>query len=388
MNDLNKIKKDEIYKAYITSKKILKNAYSNGGINAGETHFSDVWLRDSCFAAWGAIKLEDYEIIEEFLMNCIKNMKDNGQCPLRVGQKYFMLKFLNMKGPSGPTYIEDKYISIPVDANALFVILASKFILKTNNKHFLKTYYNDIKKALEWYKTTSKNGLVYEGPYAGWADSVKKKGHVLYSNILYCHAIKTVADLAEYFEKLDDQQSYLNQYDRIKAEIENVFWNGAYLNDWVNEKETNNQLSIDGNTLAIIFNVIDTEKQIRVLTEIKKRQMITEFGAKLIDGNYKSKDVYTPFLFIGLKDYHNGLLWLWVSCICSVAFVKNNFIEDGTNLIYSLATLINKEGTVYEVYEKSGEPVNRLVYKSEKGFAWSAGLFVWAYESLFPSSPK
>ena len=51
-------------------------------------------------------------------------------------QKYFMLKLLNMKGPSGPTYIEDKYISIPVDANVPFVILACKFILKTNNKHF------------------------------------------------------------------------------------------------------------------------------------------------------------------------------------------------------------------------------------------------------------
>ena len=45
MYDLNEIKKDEINKAYLTSKKILKNAYSNGGINAGETHFSDVWLR-------------------------------------------------------------------------------------------------------------------------------------------------------------------------------------------------------------------------------------------------------------------------------------------------------------------------------------------------------
>ena len=85
---------------------------------------------------------------------------------------------------------------------------------------------------------------------------------------------------------------------------------------------------------------------------------------------------------IGLKDYHNGLIWFWISCIASIAFFKNGYEKEGLDLLNKIAIKVNKDKTIYEVYTKKGKPMKNLFYRSEEGFAWSAGLFVWAYQEL------
>ena len=57
-------------------------------------------------------------------------MKEDGQCPLRIGEIYFLLKYFKLKGPQGPTYIEDKYISIPMDSNVLLLLLQLNILNK------------------------------------------------------------------------------------------------------------------------------------------------------------------------------------------------------------------------------------------------------------------
>ena len=37
---------------------------------------------------------------------------------------------------------------------------------------------------------------------------------------------------------------------------------------------------------------------------------------------------------------------------------------------------------VFEVYEKTGKPVNRLPVKSETPLAWSSGLFIYAVKEI------
>ena len=116
--------------------------------------------------------------------------------------------------------------------------------------------------------------------------------------------------------------------------------------------------------------------------------MITKHGAKLANKKYDNNVVYPPFLLINLKDYHNGLIWFWVCCIASIALYKNDFKAEALDLFKVMAKKITRDNTMYEVYEpKKGKAVKRLFYKSEQGFAWSAGLFVWAYQELF-NKPK
>lgn len=374
---------DSINKSYKICEQILKNAYNKNGIKAGETHFSDVWIRDSAFACWGAIKLGDYEIVQNFLMNTLKNMNKKGQCPLRIGEKYFLIKFLGFKGPQGSTYIEDKYVSIPMDSNSLVIILFNKLVKESGDLEIAKRFYQKIKKAINWYENHLVNDLIHEGSYAGWADSIKKKGNVLYTNVLYYKAILGVANISKLLGNKDDELHYSNYAKHIQKVIVERFWNGSYLIDWVIKKKKKETFSVEANMMALEFDILDEEKASKVINYVTENLLNSSNGVPVVHKKYKFNDIYPPFLFIGLKTYHNGLYWLWISCIAAVALAKYGKKKEAIELMAKLSKKINEDGTVYEVYTKKGKPLNIPIYKSEKGFAWSSGLFIWAYNKLF-----
>lgn len=376
-----------INKAFEISKRVLRDAYSENGINAGQTHFSDVWIRDSSFAGWGALAIGDADIVQNFLLHTLSNINDDGQCPLRIGQKYFLLKYIGLKGPQGPTYIEDKYISIPMDSNALIIILFNKFLTRTNNKEIASKYYPKLKQAIQWYEKYANNNLIVEGPYAGWADSIKKSGKVLYTNALYYKALVSIMEIAKILNITSDIATFKKLSEKVKNELIKTFWNGNYLIDWVNKKKKKTTFSVEANMLSILFEIPNIEQTKKIIDFMLENKVITEFGCPVVYKKYNWNDVYTPFLFIGLKDYHNGLIWFWVSCIASIALKKSGYEEEAVSLLGKISNKITRDNSIYEVYTKNGQPVKRLFYKSEEGFAWSAGLFVWAYQELF-NTPK
>ncbi len=374
---------NSINKSYDICKRILKNAYNTNGINAGETHFSDVWIRDSSFACWGAIKLGDYTIVQNFLMNTLKHMNKKGQCPLRIGEKYFLIKFFGLKGPQGSTYIEDKYVSIPMDSNSLIIITFNKFVTESNEIEVAERYYQKLKKALNWYNHHLKNDLIHEGHYAGWADSIKKKGNVLYTNVLYYKAILSFVNISNLLGYHEDVKYYTAYAKYIQKKIINQFWNGEYLNDWVYKNKSKETFSVEANMLALEFDILDEKKANKVIEYTLSNILDNEFGCPVVHKKYNLTEVYPPFLLVGLKKYHNGLIWFWISCVTAVTLAKYGKKNEAIELLMKMSKKINRDNTVYEVYCKNGKPVNQLFYKSEKGFAWSAGLFIWAYNKLF-----
>ena len=84
----------EIIKAYQIAKESLNKRYMPLGIYAGETHFSDLWTRDCCFAGLGSLKCGDVEPVKSSLETLMAHMNESGLVPLRVGQKHFLLKYL------------------------------------------------------------------------------------------------------------------------------------------------------------------------------------------------------------------------------------------------------------------------------------------------------
>lgn len=371
-----------IQSAYRISKQCLVAAYKDTGIQAGETHFSDVWIRDSCFAGWGAICLGDTAIVQQFLLHALAHMTPEGQCPLRIGQRYFMLKFMGITGPTGPTYIDDKYTSIPMDSNALLIILAGQLVAETNDGAFARQVIQSLTLACDWYDAFMPLGLVIEGPYAGWADSIKKQGHVLYTNVLVYAAYQQLSALYDGMGESEMAAIYRDKQLKFKQTINHFFWNGAYYDDWIHTGVHQSTFSVDGNMLAILFGVASKDQAAAIFDMMDETSMIGRHGLPVVYGRYTKRQVYPPFLAIGLHDYHNGLIWFWVSCIAAVAHSLHGRNAAVMRLMTIMANAIIQYGTVYEVYTKKGAPVRRLFYSSEKGFAWSAGLFVWATHRL------
>ncbi|NDC82420.1 hypothetical protein EB093_01980 [bacterium] len=373
----------DIYLAYDKAVTTLRSRYTPMGIYAGRKHFSDLWARDFCFASFGALSLNDLGVVKAGLETLLKFIDTDGQIPLRVGQKNFLLKYfgIDARVPEA-RYIDDKGHSAAVDNNSLFLILAEKYVAKSGDLEFAREYYDLLKKALEWNfsQDSDYDHLIEEGYFAGWADSLKKEGKVLYTNVLSCHAVRSLAEICKLINH-EDHDHFSRLYHDVKSKIYSTFWNGHYFIDWVTADHRQSTFSSDGNLLAIVFGIAGPDEAAAIQTYISENGMNSSFSTETRNPGYSKRHIYWPFFLINMADYHNGMHWLWIGATDIVAKIVANQRDLAVDLVTKMAHKIVEFGGVYEVYHH-GAPVRRLFYRSEEWFAWSSGMFVWACHEL------
>ncbi len=361
----------------------LRSRYSPLGILAGARHFSDLWTRDFCYASWGALALNDVDIVKTGLTTILQFQLQNGQVPLRVGQPSFILKYLGVNAnPPKARYIDDKGYSAPVDNNSLLVITADKYLTHTQDASFLTTHYAQIKRAFEWNLSQDRDHdlLIEEGPYAGWADSVKRVGKVGYTNILHAAAAHAMARLASSAND-PDANHFEMLFNRLSARILATFWVDTHLQDWVTPAGTQPSLAADVNLLAIVFDLVPLANAQHIFTTMAERQMIDAFTPETNSPRYPASHTYWLFNLIGMGDYHNGLQWGWLGSINAVALAHCGRYDEAISQLHRLSEKICEYNGIYEVYD-AGKPVKRWVYQSEESFAWTSGLLIWACEAV------
>lgn len=369
---------ETIHTAYTISLINLRNSYRKDGICAGRTHFSDIWIRDSFFASLGALSVQDYGIVKRNLQTVMRYMNEDGQVPLRIGQKYFLLKYLGIQRKKQARYMEDKGISVPVDGNSLLMIVFAQYLTHTKDTQFAKNYFTKLKHVIDWNfnQDIDHDLLIEEGGYAGWADSLNKKGKVLYTNTLHYQAVVSFVQICKHLKEHTYAKEYQLLANQINDKINELFWENTYYVDQVSLKKRY-IFSTDGNLFAILFGIASLEKIKLILQTVQEFQLESDFSIATNYPKYSSKETYAPFSFIRMSDYHNGLIWVWLGCVNAVAKYTAGYPDEARHILHQIALKIVEYKGVYEVYNH-GKPVNRFFYKSEHGFAWSSGLFVWA----------
>ncbi|MEK6898377.1 MAG: amylo-alpha-1,6-glucosidase [Nanoarchaeota archaeon] len=351
--------KKNILRAFNIAKRDLRKNYSEIGILAGTTHFNDLWARDAMFASLGVLELGDFGIVKKSLISLLDNQRDDGLFPNRIGIN-IILKFLwfGKKMQKKVSYLDDIGHSEVKDTNSLVIIIANEYVKKSGDADFAKKYFEKLKKAVKYYG----DDLVEETPYANWADTIPKKGKVLYTNVLYWKAIVSLGELAK---KIRRKKEWVNGK-KIKEKINKIFWNNEYYND----TDSSSVFASDGNVLAIIFNLATKKQKESILQSIRKFKM-EEFTLKQSHPEYEKSSMFSRIM--GMGDYHN-LMWLWTGCLYGL--IKKEMLD-------KIADKINEFNGVYEIYELDGKPVARFIYKSEKNFSWSAGLFIYAVKKMY-----
>ena len=357
----------------------LKALYQEEGIYAGPNQFSDYWARDALFATLGANSIGDYDISKKQLELFIKYQNIDGQIPMRVGDYDITLKLLGININQGqrPRYEQDKLFSNPRDQNCLFVIAAEDYIVKSGDIQFARENFHNFENAITWLasKDDSNNFLIDEGEYAGWTDSVKKNGEVLYTNVCYYRSLKAMSNIAHIVENEPEAQLYDLWARLVHKRINDNFWlDDGYYADWIHDGTTYTYFSTDGNVLAILWGVADEQKAKSILSYAESNKISEGFGVKTTYPEYKTALISPVNIFAGIPDYHTEMRWLWVSCFYAKALNENGFENRATDELAEINAGIEKQGEVYEVYDSDGEPINRLFYKAEHPFAWSSGV--------------
>ncbi len=374
-----------IEKAYAIAKNNLRSCYSKDGILAGSHHFDDYWARDGFFAGLGALYLKDFDIVKKNLKLFIKYQNKQGQIPLRIGDYFIALKLFGIRPVQKmrARYTEDKFFHTSTDQNSLFVILFYNYLKTTKDKEFLKKYFPNLKKAMQWNLTrdTDNDLLIEEEHYAAWTDSIKKSGKVLYTNILHCEALREFSDMCKTIGKKEDSKHYLDLHRDVKQKINDLFWKQDYYIDWI-DKKGYDYFSTDGNILAILFDIANKNQQLKIQKAIQEFRINQHIPSKTNYPKYPFTKISLINYIGGIGDYHNGLSWLWLGCLDAVAKNKIGMRKQAIELLNQIAELIVRHNGVYEIYEQNGKPVKRSRYKSEHPFAWSSGLFIYAVNQI------
>ena len=216
--------KRELKDAYEIALKTLRGRYQEHGIFAGKSHFSDVWARDSFYASLGALAVQDFDIVKRNLESHFTFLADDGQVPLRIGQKHMLLKFMGIdaKVPQA-RFIDDKGFSRPTDSNSLCLILAEKYLKESHDLTFISTYFDQLKRIVDWNfakeQDPDQDGLIEQGPYACWMDSLKKRGKVMYTNVLHFKATDSFVSICKTLKKDDEAAIYQRKVELIKKEL-------------------------------------------------------------------------------------------------------------------------------------------------------------------------
>jgi glycogen debranching enzyme len=337
------------------------------GVCAGAHHFVDLWARDSLFATFGLFSKNELREAKTTIETFLRYQRSDGLIPYRILRskasfaKYFGYPtYLSVPKPNFRSYQSG---GIVPDGGLMTIIAAAEYMRRSKDKQFITIHKTQLLNSLAWYTKQFGENLITEWFLCEWADAVLKAGCTLYTNILYWKAL--------------GDMGMLTKQKMLGTEIQKQFWTGNYFADWIDWKRQD-YLSSHGNLLAIVFGFCTRKQSLSILSHIKKKN---DYGWT-VDTNAPK---YPPWripvwnYLVGMGDYHNrGCLWLQSGILYALALEKVGRQKEAAFRLLCIAKQIVRWNGVYEVYERNGSPVNRLFYKSEHPFAWSAGLFVWA----------
>ncbi|MEM0360109.1 MAG: amylo-alpha-1,6-glucosidase [Candidatus Diapherotrites archaeon] len=354
------------------AKRDLRECYTESGILAGRGHFQQYWARDSFFASLGANAIGDF-----------KQSKNNLQLFLDLQDKKGLLPaIISLK--LKPKYKPFAFFPPPVDSNALFVIALADYARKSDDKVFIESNFKKVSLSMEWLckMDRDKDGLIEEGFFSNWADTILKHGKVLYSNCCYYYALKEFAFLADWLGVKMISTEYEKRAETTRLALNIKFWENYYYTDWIGLTK-HNYFSSDGNVLAVAWGIATSDRALKIEEFIEKHGL-NQVPMKTNYPPYPFWKVVPSLLILPTKAYyyHNGFSWPWIGCMNAIALNKIGLKEQALMELDRLAWQINNYCVTNEIFDKHKRPIDSFLLKSESPFAWTAGLFLKAVDEI------
>ncbi len=346
----------------------LRECYDESGILAGRHRLAEYWARDGMFASLGANALGDFEVVRNHLDLFLTFQREDGLIPLFISWKKKKPKY----GLLGKN----------IDSNSLLIIAFADYIKYSRDTLFLERNYRKLSATMEWLNRRDKDrdGLIEEGLFENWQSTVIKSGKVLYSNCCYYCALKEYAWLSKKAGVTIVEQQYNKKAERTKHALNLNLWEGDYYYDWLGIGPKN-FFDSAGNILAILFGVANVHRAHDIIDFIEKNRL-NSVPIKTTEPQYPFWRINPLLLPFRTYYYHNGFSWPWLGCAYAMALNKIGEKKKAIEELTRVARFIERECVTDEVLDFEGNPMSSFLWKSERPFAWTAGLFVRAYDEI------
>ncbi len=305
-------------------------------------NFNQFYARDFGMICEALIKLGYKKEVENTINYAMNIYMKKGRCTTQINSRGCALDF-----PS-PTPESTSYML--------------NSIILTKNKYLIEKYKPFFKnKAKEIYsedidKTT---GLVLKNKlFSSMKDFSKQKSS--------CYVNCFVGLLAENLKKIGVKSPFDKH--NYKKLIMTYFWQGNYFIDDLSGKKN---ITGDANVFPFWTGLIkDKDVFKKSLRTIKKRKLDKPFALK-----YNNKNDDMQWLAINLinTNYEHDTVWLHLAVCYFKVLDKFNEKDELKKQLKIHKSLIEKQGSFFEVYKSSGEPFKSLVFEHDEAMIWCAG---------------
>lgn len=353
---------------------------------AGVRNFREPWARDFGFATFGLMALGKAEVVRDCLEAFLLYQKASGQFPVKLHSTNVVERYLHsllgreqpIDKPLRPKY-QTAHRTVSLDGNCLLVIAALHYAKQAGDAAFLQAHWDGLCRAITWLEAHARgdDGLLHQGAYTDWADSIARTGRILYTNVLYWKAVSGLAEAAVLCEDTAGQKWWQDKADRLAAQVQAQFWrddlgyfitNGRYHN-----------LSSSGNTLAVAWGLATEAQAASILNVMEQLGMANPVPTQVVSFGYRRRDVAVENHLARIPEYHTEAAWLWLGAWHAVALAKQERPSEAQALIQRMSKLIVRDGVVHEVYGKDGRFLSTLLYTSEAPLTWNASMAIYAF---------
>jgi GH15 family glucan-1,4-alpha-glucosidase len=280
--------------------------------------------------------------------------------------------------------LKPKYVSghgaPSLDGQAMLVVAAHNYAQQADDFQFLRDHWRQFELAIQWLQLHREDDevLLNQGAYADWADSVARRGNILYTNVVYWKALSAVGLAAASLDLKKEAALYFSEAERVSRAIQENFWR-TDLGYFVTSDQLD-QLSSAGNLLAIVWGLASPSQAESILKVMEEAGMAEPIPTRVVHPSYPSYLISMENVLGGLANYHTNASWLWIGAWHVIALIKNGNMEQAQHILERIVNVIVRNRQVNEVYGPDGEPLSIFWYKSEAPLTWNAGMILYAYQ--------
>ena len=371
---------------YCIEPRLLLNGQEKLILCAGVRNFREPWARDFGFATFGLMAMGEFQVVRECLEAFLLYQKASGQFPVKLHSTTVVERYLHsLFKREQPTYkpLRPKYQTahrtISLDGNSLLVIAALHYARQSGDAAFVREHWDGLCRAITWLEVHARgdDGLLHQGAYTDWADSVARTGRILYTNVLYWKAVSDLAEAAVLAADSDGQQFWQEKAAQLYEQIQTHFWRDE-LGYFVTSERYHN-LSTSGNALAVAWGLATAQQASSILDTMERLGMADPVPTQVVSYGYRRRDVAVENHLARIPHYHTSAAWLWLGAWHAVALARQERPSAAQELIARMSKAIVRDGVVHEVYGKNGRSLSTMLYTSEAPLTWNASMVIYAF---------
>lgn len=216
-DDVAAADQDLYRRGYGEAVSLLKRCISEHGFYASPTNvhnYQRIWARDGAILGIGALKTNDEELIHAYtktLRTLQAHQGPHGEIPSNVDPETRRVSYGGMAGR--------------VDADLWFIIGCGEYWNHTGDADFLDDVIPAIERTLFLLGAWEFNnrGFLYVPETGDWADEYLQNGYVLYDQLLYLQALRTVSAIRKHMHDSEDHD-LRDRIVRLKNRIRDNYW--------------------------------------------------------------------------------------------------------------------------------------------------------------------